>query len=324
MAVDPTNTSRLFVTYTDFDSSGVCGPSASRFAIELVSSTDGGVTWSAPAVIDDGCSPFSVSGLFDQGSQVAVGPRGEVYVAWEFFHADYFTRELRIRKSSNHGSSFGPSVKVSDVTAVGDGFTFQGGFRNNEFPMLAVDRSGTRTNGNVYIAWNDGRNLQIPNLVDNGLYGYADVLLSRSTTGGASWSAPVRVNTNPEPLPGGRRSDQFMPSVAVDNTGRVGACWYDRRKDPSNYAVDRFCGMSTDVGMTFTNTRVTVASWLPTLATEPVYAATYMGDYDGLASDATKAMPGFIGAFQIISTVGKTARSDVLVPNPDVFATVLR
>jgi hypothetical protein len=319
MAVDPVNTSRLFVTYTDFDFSGVCGPEALRIAIELVSSKDGGATWSAPVVIEEVCSPFSVPGLFDQGSQVAVGPHGEIYVTWEFFAADYFTRELRIRKSTDHGATFGPVVKVTDVTPTGDGSILQGSFRVAEFPSLAVDRSVAANNGNVYIAWQDGRNLQVPDF-DSGVYGYADALITRSSDGGTTWSAPVRVNTNPEPLNSGRGTDQYQPAIAVDNTGKIGACWYDRRLDPLNYQIDRFCGVSTDAGATWTNTRQSSPPWAPIHATDGFINPFYLGDYDVLASDSTQSSSGFIGAFQMMNTLGGLNGNSTPVPNPDVFA----
>ena len=321
MATDPTNPNRIFVTYTDFDTSGaVCGLDSNglpiaRIAIELVRSTVGGTSWTAPVVIDQVCSPVTVPGLFVQGSQVAVGPDGRVYVAWEFFAVDFFTREQRIRSSTNHGASFGPVVKVADVIPVGDGFALQGGFRAAfEFPSLAVDRSGTATNANVYLTWHDGRNLQVPDFAA-GVYGYADVLISRSKDKGATWSAPVRVNTNDEPLRSGRGTDQYHPGAAVDKTGKVAVCWYDRRNDSSNFLIDRFCGVSTDAGATWSNRRHSSPSWAPIHATDVFLNPVYLGDYDSLASDFTQATPGFTGAFQFIDGL------KVLVPNPDVKAT---
>src|SRR2546425_3737789 len=151
-----------------------------RTGIELVRSINGGATWSAPLVIDQTCgAPFV------QGSQMVVGPGGEVYVAWEFFAADFVTRSLRIRRSTNNGVTFGPTAKVDDVTCVGECFRLQGGFRSGfEFPSLAVDRSGTAANGTVYLAWHDGRNLLVPDFGSfSGFYGYADVLVRRSTNG---------------------------------------------------------------------------------------------------------------------------------------------
>ena len=327
MTVDPTNTSRLFVTYTDFDSSGlnVCGFIAPgvpnpRAAIELVRSTDGGSTWTPPVVIDEVCGFVP----FVEGSQVTVGPGGEVYVAWEHY-TDFFTREIRIRKSTNKGTSFASFVKVDDVTCIGDCVTIQGLFHTSlDLGSLVVDRSGTATSGNVYIVWHDGRNLIVPSFTISGFYGYADVLLRRSTDGGAKWSAAVRVNTNPEPLPSGRGTDQYQPGVAVDNTGKIGACWYDRRLDPLNYQIDRFCGVSTDAGATWTNTRQSSPSWSPIHATDFLIDPLYMGDYDGLASDFTKSIPGFIGAFQMMNTRGGLSGNSILVPNPDVLAVGFR
>ena len=330
MAVDPTNPNRVFVTYTDFDGSGaVCGVDGSGFpifrnAIELVSSQNGGATWSAPVVIEELCSPFFVPGLFDEGSQVAVGPHGEVYVAWEFIDADFFTRELRIRKSADHGVTFAPVVKATDVTPVGDGSLLQGSFRSAlDFPSLAVDRSGTATNGNVYIAWHDGRNLLVSDFESgNGVYGYADVLTIRSSDGGSTWSAPIRVNTKPEPLSSsGRGTDQYQPGIAVDKAGKIGACWYGRRLDSLNYQIDRFCGVSADAGVSWTNNRQSSPSWSPIHATDGFINPFYMGDYDSLASDSTQSSPGFIGAFQMMNTLGGLNGNSLPIPNPDVFAT---
>jgi hypothetical protein len=307
MAVDPTNSNRLYVTYTDVDSSfaSAACPGDFRTAIELVRSTNGGTTWNAPVVIEEVCGFLVV-----QGSQVAVGPGGEVYVAWEAFAADFFTREIDIRKSTDNGVTFGSKVKVNDITPVGDGFLLQGAFRSSfEFPSLAVDRSGKSTNGNVYIAWHDGRNLTVTDAV-SGIYGYADVLLSRSTDGGATWSAPVRVNNNVEPVSPGRGTDQYQPGIAVNNkTGKVGACFYDRRRDPQNFLIGRFCASSTDAGVSWNNKQSTKDQFAAVPGQDFLNDPTYMGDYDSLASDFTRANDGFISAF------GNNSRG-----NPDVEA----
>jgi hypothetical protein len=245
-----------------------------------------------------------------------------VYVAWEFVQGDSFTREIDIRKSTDHGVTFGARMKATDVIAAGDGFSLQGGFRVFlESPSLAVDRSGTATNGNVYIAWHDGRNVQVPDFESfNGVYGYADVLVTRSTDGAATWSSAIRVNTNSEPLRNSRGTDQFQPGIAVDNTGKVGVCWYDRRRDPLNYQIDRFCGVSTNAGTTWKDKRESSPSWSPIHATDGLINPFYMGDYDSLASSFTRSSPGFIGAFQMMSTLGELGGNLIPVPNADVFA----
>jgi hypothetical protein len=307
MAVDPTDPNDLYVTYTDFDdslSSSGCG-SDSRTAIELVRSTDGGASWSDPVVIDEVCGDE-----FDQGSQVAVGPSGEVYVAWEFFGEDFATRELRIRKSSDGAATFGPSIKVADVACVGNCFLLQGAFRSGfELPSLAVDRSDRATRGNVYLTWHDGGSLTVSDAL-SGAYGVADVLMSRSTDGGSTWSPPTRVNDNPDPVPGGFGTDQYQPAIAVDRKGTVGICFYDRRMDPANFLIDRFCALSADAGASWKkNKRVTTRRFSATPGQDLLLDPAYMGDYDTLASDFTLGNAGFIGAW------GDNSRG-----NPDVMA----
>jgi hypothetical protein len=81
-AIDPKNPNNIYVSYTDFDFSGfsfppppgAC-PNTERIAIEIVHSTDGGATWSAPTVVAQLCS----NGLdFLQGSQIVVNSHGTV------------------------------------------------------------------------------------------------------------------------------------------------------------------------------------------------------------------------------------------------------
>jgi hypothetical protein len=205
---------------------------------------------------------------------------------------------------------------VDDVIPSGDGFALQGGFRNFLTGSLTVDGSGGQTRGFVYVAWDDGRNLQVPDFGGvNGFYGYSDILVRRSTDGGATWSPAVRVNDNPEPLEDtGRGSDQYQPGIAVDKRGRVGVCFYDRREDEFNFRVGRTCAVSRDAGATWRNRQIGIPTFPPIHATDIFINPVYMGDYDTLSSDFTGATRGFIGAFQFINTEG------VFQPNPDVKA----
>jgi len=322
--VDPTNSSRIFVTYTDFDVSGaVCGFSTTgapieRIAIELVRSLNGGTTWSAPVVLEEDCNTAPSFPLV-QGSQVIVDSRGRVYVAWLAFPSGTGSalRQLRIAQSTDHGASFAKFVPVSTVVAAGDGQglgNIQGGIRNTEFPSLAVDRSGRQTDGYLYIVWNDGRNLRVQDFeATTGRYGYGDILVSRSKDGGKTWSTPIRVNNDPVALPNGRGVDHFQPGVGVDNTGTVGICWYDRRADPANFLVGRFCGLSVDTANTWFNIAAAPFSWPPFHAVDLFFNPFYFGDYDVVASDFTSASPGFLGAYAGVTT------ANVPAPNQDVF-----
>ena len=102
-----------------------------------------------------------------------------------------------------------------------------------------------------------------------------------------------------------------MPGVAVDKTGAVGVCWYDRRSDPLNLASGRFCSISRDGGNTWLSNFFVNGNWAPWHAMDSFINSLNLGDYDSLASDFTLASPGFVGAYGIVNT-------NALVPNQDV------
>ena len=323
MTVDPTNANGLFVTYTDFDNSGTSAgcPGVGRVAIELVRSVDGGATWGAPQVIDEVCRSAALSFPFVQGSQVAVGPDGEVYVVWERYDDfnpatfnDPLDREIRSSKSTDHGATFAAFTKVADVFPSGDSFALRGGFRAFlDSQGLAIDRSSTASRGDVYVAFHDGGAVTTPDVgSDTGVYGFADAMVSRSRDGGATWDPPVRVNDNVE---AGLGTDQYQPGVAVDVGGRVASCFYDRRRDAANFTIDRFCAVSKDGGQTWSsNMRQTARSFTPIHATDTLINPVYMGDYDTIASEFTLTLEGFVGAYSVIGPIA----------NPDVKVSRLR
>src|SRR5215217_2278875 len=84
-------------------------------------------------------------------------------------------------------------------------------------PDFAVDRSSNQaTRGNLYAVWMDTR------FNDSD---HNDIVLSRSTNGGLSWSNPVVVDRTPEGV------DAFTAMVDVDAAGRVAVSYYDFRND---------------------------------------------------------------------------------------------
>lgn len=304
LAADPTNPKNLYVTYTDFDfsSPNPCGGQF-RSAIELVASKNAGATWSIPTVVDQGCFPNQA-----QGSNVAVDGKGNVQVAWERFPAFVPTNEIDFASSTNGGASFSPSTVVAIVTTVGSPSVglMQGGFRNNEFPSLAIDMSQSK--GPIYVAWNDGRNGVTPDAFPpffGNTYNFGDAFVSRSDDGGRTWSAAVKVNDD---RGAANHIDHFLPGVAVDRNGSIGACWYDRRRDAQNFLIDRECAVSTDEGATWRNFRVTGRSFAASIAGDLLINPVYMGDYDNVTTQTTGGGTGFLSSY------GDNRRG-----NPDVF-----
>jgi len=307
MAADPVTPTTLYVTFTDFDNTGsVCGftlgvPNPNSI-IKISKSTNAGGSWGVPVSIAHVCGSPLTGLPFVQGSQVAVGTNHNVNVSWELFTSGTspFTSSIMFAKSTNGGSSFGSAVKAATVHCTGDCFELQGNFRDFQFPAMVLDGSN-----NPHIFWNDGA-LQVTDILSSltRKYGYADILTVASTNGGTSFGSPVRVNTNVEPLPNGRGTDQYQPAVAIDKTGKMAACYYSRETDTTNYKFDRFCATSTNGGASWTATRVTTTSSPPIHATDVLLNAFYMGDYDTLANDQTGANTGFIGTFEVNNITG--------------------
>jgi hypothetical protein len=297
MAVDAAH-GEIYVTYTDFDNSSgnICGTDIiqiERVAIELVSSIDGGMTWSAPTEVTHVCADQLVNpNTSVSGSQIAVAKDGSVYVAWEAMGlggADPSVREIDIAKSAIGGALFGAANKITNVNCVGDcaDGILQGSIRIAELPSLVTGK-GTQSS-KLFMTWNDGDNPQTDALI--GTYNFADVKLV-SSSDGVTWSAPVKVNINPV-----SNTDRFQPAVSVDKSGRVAVCFYDRRNDPNNFLIDRYCASSTNGGASFTNVRITSRSFPSVVSQDVLIAPSYMGDYDTLASDTLNSLAGFRGGF---------------------------
>jgi hypothetical protein len=324
LTLDPTDPNRLYVSYIDFDSeadfpslrhtSPRCAPVSFRIASELVTSSDGGRTWSSPHIIREDCLP--IQNGHPQGFQVgstrlAVGGDGKLSAAFLLFHPVFandgvtvidYKLEIHARQSSDRGSSFGPEVKVSDLVQIGDGShafrpAVQGFFSVPTIPVIASDpatRPGEKQN--LYMAWADGRDNKKPDgAAFFGTYNFGDIMLSRSTDGGMTWSPPRAISPTPRNFKGGGR-DQFIPSIAVDHDGMIAVCYYDRRNDPQNNAFDRYCSVSQNHGQSFRDVRQSSKSWI--YGQDWDRLGFWLGDYDTVTAPYGSER-GFFGAFGI-------------------------
>lgn len=208
------NTGYIYFTYTDFRLGG----------IRMTRSLDGGFTWLDPAVL------VASSG---QGSFVAVGNDGTLYVAW----------------------SAGGSIGVVRSLDGGDSFQRVGTFpfssravqymdRSPSFPQIAVDNSRGNRDGFVYVVWQ----AVSPQSV---LRPY----ITHSEDQGTTWTTPIPMNSDDS------TDAHWWPSVSVDDSGNVNAIWLDRRfNTPGEGLTDTFFGQSTDGGNTFVDLRISDVS----------------------------------------------------------------
>jgi len=319
LAIDPHQSKRLYVAYFDFDLDGVfpttaatarC-PNVVREAVELVSSSDGGQTWSSPSIVREDCDvvdPITKQFLGRNESfapQVAVGADGKVFVAYTVFFGvgrQAGTNAVNFRRSADQGKSFDSEVSVSNIVLSGGSGLMQGDVVDLPAPAMAVDSSMSGGKDTIYIAWTDGRdNPQVDVVSPTGSYNFGDILIAKSTDGGSTWSTPKAISPTPGNFTGVGR-DQFQPAAAVNRDGSLAVCYYDRRNDSQNNAVDRFCSLSRDHGRSFHDIRQTTSGWAPTHATDFFVVSQVLGLYDTIAPHLdSEDDDAFFGSFQIIN-----------------------
>jgi hypothetical protein len=226
-------------------------------------SVDNGASFESPVTLESGSLQWPVP---------AVGPNGEVYIAWENFSSG-----MRISRSDNGGASFG-TIHTVDANAdfYGD---INGGVTVFSYPAMDVDISGGTYNGRVYIAY----------MADSASNG-TEMYHRYSDDGGTTWSSRVRLNDDAT----GQEIDQFHPWLAVNpDTGEIAVMFYDRRNDPANLLMDVYWTRSTDGGASWTpNERITTVSSDPTAGKRSQFPnrfpengrAGLIGEYNGLCS----------------------------------------
>ena len=229
-------------------------------------STDDGVTWGP----NGGLKLANGS----QGAFVTVGKDHAVYAFW--FDQSVAPAEIKVRKSTDQGVSFAAAVTVAKLNATGSNgdLGLNPGFRTNTFPQAVCNP----TNANqVFVVYNDRSGAG--STLDRG-----NIYLVSSADGGASWSAPTKVNDD------AALNDQWQPAIAVSpHRNELCVSWYDRRLDSTNQLIDRYAanGVITPGGTVSLepNVRVSSQSFPAVVGADPGINSTYMGDYDQVAAD---------------------------------------
>jgi hypothetical protein len=147
--------------------------------------------------------------------------------------------------------------------------------RTRPYPWIAMDNSNGPYRGRVYLVYASN--------VPAGSGNKPDIKLQWSSDQGATWSAYVVVNDNPNPT----LSDQWQPSIYCEpTTGKLYVNWYDDRSNGTTFQTDRYGTYSTTGGTTFaTNQRLTNATWTFPCPGCAANSNCYKGDYEGTTAN---------------------------------------
>jgi len=261
---------RSYCAWTDFGG-------ANDYDVVLRYSTNFGQTWTTSINLTN-----SQAAYLKQGVNIQTGPNGEVYVAYAVYAASPVTTgedAIGFTKSTDGGVTWSAPTYVYQATNFGvrGTLTNKNGIRVASFPSMAVDRSGGAHNGTIYVTWPQRGTAPAGN--------DPDIVVVKSTDGGTTWSAPIRVND--DPINNGK--DQYYPWCTVDqSTGQFMIIFYDSRDVPNNQA-DVYMARSYDGGNVFENFKVSDQTHTPSPI--PGLAGGYAGDYIGVASLNDVAYP---------------------------------
>jgi hypothetical protein len=166
-------------------------------------STDGGATWSAAVDVSNN------SGI-SSSPTIVVGSGNSLHVVWYDTPSGGGNPDILYSKSTDGGATWSAVVNISNNS--GGSFS----------PAIIVD-----SGNNLHVVWTD---------TTPGNY---DIFYSKSTDGGATWSAAVDVsNTSGE--------SQYS-AIAIDSGNNLHVVWRD--DTPGNY--ETFYSKSTDGGVTW-------------------------------------------------------------------------
>jgi len=231
LVADPA-TGNVYAAWSDFHGSGCNNIFFSR-------STDQGATFSQPMRISAG-----ICG--NQGPSIAVGPNGQLSVAWEGTtggsqaKAPGTVTGAALVTSKDFGQTFGQASLAVTYTPFASGqfggngarecgdapFNCPSGQTFPRFDLAGPYLAADNVHGTLVMAFEAAQQS-----------GQGQIEYAFSTNGGATWSAPALL----APSPTGHQFYVWLTASA----GRVSAIWYDSRGDPAYSPTRAPCNSAT-------------------------------------------------------------------------------
>jgi hypothetical protein len=238
-------------------------------------STDGGATWQSPINIPNN----------PQWGTLDVASNGNLFIGGGDSGSTFWC----IRSSNAQNPGWPPTFDQITTVNMGGSLIFGGAVNPGGLAgqiFLAVDRSGGPTNNNIYMVAS----------VSPG--GGTNVMFSRSTDGGLSFSAPVRINDDPV----NASKWHWFGTIGVAPNGRIDSVWLDSRNAANNIDSQLFYSFSTDGGVTWAP-NVAVSDSFNPLEGWPVQ--TKIGDYLTIVSDDTGGDVAYAATFNFNPSRGQ-------------------
>jgi hypothetical protein len=222
------------------------------------------------------CADQQINGLSGgvQGSNIAVGPNGRVWVAW-VRDAGGGNADLLLDVSDDGGQTFGADLTLVTFPSIGNpgGPGVRPLARVNSFPVIKAHPTDPNV---VYAVWAEN-----PAGTDD-----SDIRFRRCSynSAGPSLTCGLTERVNDDVNPPGEFFSQFFPWMAVDpNDGSINIVWYDDRNDANRTdgtpLVDLLFASSTNEGASFSqNLRVSEGSSNVTTN----FATPFFGDYNAI------------------------------------------
>ena len=240
--------------------------------------TDAGVTWETPVNI-----PNTIEfGTLD------VDSNGNLYVGGEnaFVSGDFWCARSSNAQIGGQTPTFDQNTSVNMGGELSGGGINPAGLTGQLF--LAVDHSGTATNNYIYM---------LASVLPAG-QSTTEVMFVRSTDGGLTFSAPLRVNDDANH----QSKWHWFGTFSVAPNGRLDAVWYDTRNAANNRDSQLFYSYSTDAGVTWSSNVAVSTSFDPS---QGYPNQSKIGDYITIVSDETGGNVAYSATFNFNPSRGQ-------------------
>ena len=240
-------------------------------------STDGGATWQSPISIPNA----------PQWGTLDVASNGDLFIGGGDSGSSFWC----VRSTNAKNPAVTPTFDQITTVNMGGSLVYGGSVNPDGLAgqiFIAVDRSGGPTNNNIYMV------ASVSPFGGNG----TDVMFSRSTDGGATFSAPHRINDDPV----NPNKWHWFGTIGVAPNGRIDSVWMDSRNAANNIDSQLFYSYSTDGG----------ATWAPNVAVSNSFTPlegwpqqNKIGDYITIVSDNTGGDVAYSATFNFNPSRGQ-------------------